>query len=82
MSPGPQQVTSNITLSNILTNHKVVNFTTQADAEQHQILHLLSPLKRHHWYQDAQTERPEGMRNWALETNTLRKMAEHETLEW
>ena len=80
MSSEHQQVTSNVNSFNILTNYSntIVNFNTEIDHEERQILQWLSPLEPQQRHQGVRTDRLDGIGNWVLETNEFTKWSDVE----
>ena len=68
MWPERRQVNGNINSFN-----NIVNFITEIDSEERQILQWLSPLEPQLRHQGVRTERLDGVGNWVLETNEFRK---------
>ena len=74
MSSEHQKVTGNVNSFNVLTNYNnIVNFYTETDAEEHQILQWLSPLEPQQRHQGVRVDRLDGIGHWVLETSEFRK---------
>ena len=70
-------VAGNFNSFNVSTNHNnIVNFITETDAEERQILQWLSPLEPQQRHQGVRTGRLDGVGNWVLETNEFRKWSD------
>jgi len=76
MSSGHQQF-GNVNSFNVLTG-TYVNFVTEIDAENRQILQWLSPLEPQKRHQGVRIGRLDGVGNWALETAEFRKWSEED----
>jgi len=71
--------TGNVNSFNVSTNHNnIVNFITEIDTEEHQILQWLSPLKPQRRHQAVRTSRLDGIGNWVLETTQFREWSDRE----
>jgi len=58
--------------------NNIVNFITEIDSEERQILQWLSPLEPQLRHQGVRTERLDGVGNWAPETNEFGKWRDTE----
>ena len=66
--------TGNVNSFNVSTNYNnTVNFITEIDTEEHQILQWLSPLKPQRRHQSVRAGRLDSIGNWVLETNKFRE---------
>jgi len=71
--------TGNVNSFNVSTNHNyIVNFVTEIDTEEHQILQWLSPLEPQRRHQDVRTGRLDSIGNWALETDKFKEWSDRE----
>jgi len=71
--------TGNVNSFNVLTNHNnIVNFITEIDTEEHQILQWLSPLEPQRRHQAVRTGRLDSIGNWILETTQFREWSDRE----
>ena len=75
MSLGHQQVSGNINSFNVNSNN-IVNFNTEIDAEERQILQWLSPLEPQQRHQGVRIDRLDGVGNWVLETAEFREWSD------
>jgi len=72
-------VTGNINSFNVSTNHSnIVNFVTEIDPEEDQILQWLSPLEPQRRHQGVRTGRLDGIGNWVLETHEFKEWSDGE----
>ena len=74
MSSTYQNITGNIKNSfNTSNSFNIVNFSTEIELEEREILRWLSPLEPLQRHQDVRADRLDGVGNWVLETSEFRK---------
>jgi len=74
MSSGRQQVINSFNVN----SNNIVNFNTETDVEERQILQWLSPLEPQQRHQGVRIDRLDGVGNWVLETAEFRKWSDKE----
>ena len=77
MLSGRHQFSGKINSFNVNSNN-IVNFITEKDAEERQILQWLSPLEPQQRHQGVRIDRLDGVGNWVLETTEFRKWSDKE----
>ena len=68
-----QNIIGNINSFNTSDSFNIVNFNTEIELEEREILRWLSPLEPHQRHQGVRAHRLDGVGNWVLETSEFRK---------
>jgi len=72
-------VAGNFNSFNVSTNHNnILNFITEIDTEEHQILQWLSPLEPQRRHQGVRADRLDGIGNWVLGTIRFQEWRDRE----